>query len=83
MSAPVLPIVVAEFQKNERESFRITLDRFKGTAVIDVRVFYRAGDALRPSRSGLSTSVRHLPAIVDALQEALTRARDAGLLADG
>jgi hypothetical protein len=77
-------MIVAEIDKNQGEKFRVTLDRFKGTAVVDLRTFYvAAGGALKPTPKGLSTSVRHLPAIVEALQLALDRAREAGMLHDG
>ncbi len=39
--------------------------------------------ALRPTRSGLSLAVHHLPALADALTAALIVARERGLLPNG
>ena len=80
MNAPTLPVIVAEIPKNQAEAFRVTLNSFKGSTVIDIRTFFRNGDELKPTRSGLSTSVRHLPALAAAMTEALARARSMGLV---
>lgn len=78
--APALPLIVTEFSKNKRESFRVTLDRFKGTVVVDVRVFFKDGDAMRPTRSGISTSIKHLRALAHALNKTVEQAEEQGLI---
>jgi Transcriptional Coactivator p15 (PC4) len=80
MTAPALPLVVAEIEKNARERFRVTIDSFKGTNVIDLRTFFVDGENVRPTRSGLATSIRHLPALAKAMNDALDRARELGLV---
>jgi hypothetical protein len=74
---------IAEFPKNARETVRVSLEDYRGTPCISVRVFYRddAGD-LRPGRSGISMAARHLDRLTDALIAARDRAQELGLLAD-
>jgi hypothetical protein len=77
-----LPITIAEWPRNSRETLRVRLDTFNGQTIIDCRAWwYDADGALRPGRSGLTLSVRHLPVLSDALAKALADARSAGLLA--
>jgi hypothetical protein len=79
---PDLPLTVAEWRRNSRETLRVTLDRYNGQVVIDCRAWWcdAAGD-LRPGRAGLTFAVKHLPTLHEALAEALTKARSAGHLA--
>ena len=79
-----LPIVIAEFEKNGRETVRVVLEDYKGTTIIAARVRYRDhADELRPGRSGIGMAVKHLPALADAFSNALVCAREQGLLPDG
>jgi hypothetical protein len=83
-AAAALPIVVAEWDRNSREVVRVSLDRFNGCNTIDVRTWYRAADGSpRPSKSGITLSIKHLPAMAAALAQALARAAELGLLGDG
>jgi hypothetical protein len=78
---PSFPCVVAEFQKNERESIRVSLVQYGGRDLIDCRVWYRAGDGeLKPGNKGLTTAVKHLPAIAAGLAAAVDKAREIGWL---
>jgi hypothetical protein len=60
---PDLPLTIAEWPRNSRETIRVRLDRYNGQVVIDWRSWWRdaAGD-LRPGEGGLTLAVRHLPA---------------------
>lgn len=74
-------VVVHEFEKNSRETFHLSLGRYRGLDVVDVRVGWRdAADALRPGRSGITTSVKHLPQLASAINAALAEACSRGLL---
>jgi len=79
--APRLPLLIAEWRKNSRESVRVAIEEFKGTPCISVRVFFEAapGD-IRPGRSGLSMSAKHLPQLAAALGAALAKARAMGIV---
>ncbi len=74
-------IVIAEWQKNSRETLRVRLDSYQGQAVICARAWYTDSDGnLKPGRGGLTVSIRHLPALAAALARAGEIATSAGLL---
>jgi hypothetical protein len=76
-------VVVAAWARNSHETIQVALDQYQGRDIIDARTWYSDGDGtLRPTRSGLSLAVRHLPALADALTAALLVARKRGLLPD-
>ena len=75
-----LPVIVAEFDKNSREKIRITLDRFAGKDTIDVRIWYRDGDQIKPTRQGITTTVSNLATLAAGLTLALDKARELGLV---
>jgi hypothetical protein len=75
------PISIAEWDRNEREVVRVALDQYRGCNTIDLRNWFRAADGeLRPTKSGLTLSLKHLPALADALERALAKARELRLL---
>jgi hypothetical protein len=74
-------VVVANWPKNARELFRVALDVYRDRHVVDVRVWFVGADGTeRPTRSGLTVSIRHLPKIADAIAKALAEARARGLV---
>jgi hypothetical protein len=77
------PIVIAEWERNSREVILVALDLYNGRHTVNARVWYREGDELKPSRSGLTLTVKHLPALAEAIGKALDAARELGLLTDG
>lgn len=77
------PLVIAEWDRNSREVVRVDLHEFNGRAVFGARVWYRDGDQLKPTKMGLTLSVKHLPALTDALGKALARAIELGLVEEG
>ena len=76
--------LIATIPKNGREKILVALDEFeaKDTTydMISVRMFYEDGGEYHPGRNGLNVRVELLPAIVAALRDAETEARNAGLL---
>ena len=83
-NAIALPHTVAEWQKNSRESFRVSLAEYKGKALVDCRVFYRADDrSLKPSPKGISAELKHLTAFAKGVADALEIARHHGLVEGG
>jgi len=77
------PIIIAEWDRNAREVVRVALDRYNGRYTINVRVWFHDGATLKPSKSGITLSTKHLPALTEALARSLDAARDFGLLDDG
>jgi hypothetical protein len=75
------PINIAEWPRNSRELVRICLDRFNNCNTIDVRAWWRdPNGTFKPGRHGLTLAVKHLPALTDALAQALRRAQVLGLV---
>lgn len=77
------PIIVAEWDRNAREVVRVSLDFYSGRNTIDVRTWYRDGDQLKPSKSGITLALHHLPNLAQGLTDALGQARLFALLDDG
>lgn len=83
-SGLLLPHTVAEWQKNTRETIRVTLSQYQGRAIIDCRQWYSGNDGeLKPSPKGLSLAVSHLPALADAIGKAMDLARKHGFVEGG
>ena len=78
------PIVAAEFWANRRgESVRVQLREFEGAALVDVRKHYtNAQGQLAPTKKGLSIAVRKLPELAAAINKALAKAKQLGLVDD-
>ena len=77
------PLVVAEWNRNAREVVRVALDFYSGRYTVNARVWYHGDDGLRPGKTGITLSVKHLPALADALARAERRARELGLIEEG
>src|SRR4051794_26518154 len=76
-----LPHVVAEWQRNTREIIRVSLDSYNNVPTIDIRAWWADKEGnWRPGRSGLTLSLKHLPALADGLAEALQQARALSLI---
>ncbi len=72
---------VAQFEKNSKEEVRVSIDDFRGTKLINIRVFYRSpsGEWL-PGKQGVAMKVdcyRDLASAILQLGEAL---QEEGLL---
>lgn len=78
-----LPRLVSEWKRNNRETIRVRLDDYQGSSVFDLRSWYAdtAGE-LKPGKSGITLSVKHLPATAAAIMQALKEARELGLLGE-
>jgi hypothetical protein len=62
---------------------RVALDQYNGRHTINVRVWYRDGGEIKPGKSGITLSLKHLQALSDALARSLDAAHGLGLLDDG
>lgn len=59
---------VAEIIKNSRECIRITLDEYQGHDLVNIRVWYDAGDGeMRPTKKGLAFKTELLTEVREAL----------------
>ncbi len=77
----VLPITVAEWERNSREVVRVGLEHYNGRDTINVRVWYRDDDdMLKPGKTGITLALKHLPAMAAGLAAAMAKAEELGLL---
>ncbi len=61
----------ARIPKNKREEIRISRETFKGTDLVNVRVFFDAGEGeMRPGKQGVAFRTSLLPDVLDALTKA-------------
>lgn len=59
-----------EITKNQRETIRIGREEFKGTDLINIRVFYDAGEGeMRPGKQGVAFRAALLPDVLAALND--------------
>jgi hypothetical protein len=62
---------------------RVEIGQYMGRPTVGVRIWYRDGTGgLKPSKSGLTLGLYHLPMLADALQNAVLHARARGSLPD-
>ncbi|WP_421695015.1 transcriptional coactivator p15/PC4 family protein [Aestuariivirga sp.] len=65
-------VIIASWPKNTRETLVVRLDIFRGQPIVDLRTWYGGDDGkLLPGRGGLTVSIRHLPALAEAIRKAL------------
>ena len=62
--------VIATIRKNAREEIRIGLQKWKGSTIASVRVWYRAEDGtMRPGKDGLNFRTDLVKAMAEAMKE--------------
>jgi hypothetical protein len=70
--------------KNAREEVRISLSRFKGVELVDVRIYANfngvSEEERRATKKGVSLKLDRLPALIEGLKAAYDRTRDQGLV---
>jgi hypothetical protein len=79
------PVKVAEFWKNRRgETVRISLSTYEARNLVDVRQYFTdAAGKLMPTKSGIAIDVLRLPDLAAAINKALTKAIELGLIKHG
>ena len=70
---------IATIEKAKGEVVQVRLDEYQGADTIDIRVWTKNGEALHPTPKGIALSIWRLPELIDALREAETQARLAGI----
>jgi hypothetical protein len=78
---PTEPIIVGEFEKNAKDTLRVTLHQYNSTDLISLRLFYKDKDGnLKPGKDGLSLKVEQFPLLARLLADAGTVLKQNGLL---
>jgi hypothetical protein len=78
------PVIISQFWKNRRhDAVVVSLSTFEGRDLVDIRTHAmdRKG-CLVPTPKGVSIVVRRLPELAAAVQKALKKARELGLIDD-
>lgn len=73
--------VIARFEKNSFEEVRISLTKFKGKDLIDLRVYYQPddGEEMRPTKKGITISLDKFNELKNAIltvEKAITKKVD-------
>ena len=70
---------IATIPKNSREELRVSLDHFRGHDLVNLRVWFDAGEGeMRPGKKGLAVRIAHLPDLIGALHDARQAAEGIG-----
>jgi hypothetical protein len=72
--------VINEISKSDREVIRVAFSEFEGATYIAARVWFASAGKMLPGKNGLNVKVELLPALAEALTQALVEARARGLL---
>jgi hypothetical protein len=73
--------VIAEWPLNKREHVRVSIEKFKGVDLVNVRKWFKAHyGEMRPGKGGIALHVKHLPQLTDAMMKALAIATAHGLV---
>ena len=70
---------VATIEKSKGHVVQIRLDRIEATHFVDVRIWKREGKDWLPTKQGVALSIWRLRELIDALKDAESEARIAGL----
>jgi Transcriptional Coactivator p15 (PC4) len=77
------PIVISRFWKNRaHDAIEVSLKSFEGNNLCDVRMYVMRGGVLLPSTKGVSVVIPRLPDLAAAINKALAKAKELGLLDD-
>jgi hypothetical protein len=76
------PIEIVKFWKNRKgDAVVVSLSTFEGRNLVNVRQHFTSKDGkLLPTSKGLAMQVLRLPELVKAVEKALSKAREIGLL---
>ena len=74
-------VTIREWPRSNRETIRVTVGLFQGNPVFSIRAWYAAPDGeQRPSRDGITLSLKHLAPLLDTLADAYERACRSGFI---
>lgn len=75
------PITISEFKKNRNgDLVRLILKSYEGTPIVDLRTWF-FDEGIRKPGKGFTSHIKHLPNLAAAMNEALAKATELGLIA--
>ncbi len=64
-------MLITEIQKNLKERLRVSIEEYRGSKFIDLRVYFEAEDGeWRPTKKGIALNHECIDSVIQALQEA-------------
>lgn len=61
--------IITTMEKNSQEEIRFSLQVYRGTDLIDIRVYYKRGDGKRiPTKKGISISLELFEEFLECLE---------------
>jgi hypothetical protein len=77
------PVIVERFWKNRRhDAIVVSLSTYEGKNIVDVRMHAMKEGRLLPTPKGVAIVILRLPELAKAINKALAKARELGLLPD-
>ena len=77
------PVEIAKFWKNRRhDAIVVSLSTYEGKNLVDVRMHAMKDGRLLPTPKGVAMVVLRLPELANAVNKALAKAKELGLLTD-
>jgi Transcriptional Coactivator p15 (PC4) len=77
------PIIISRFWKNRsHDAVEVSLKSFEGMNLCDVRTYTMRDGGLVPTTKGISVVLPRLPDLARAINKALAKARELGLIDD-
>jgi len=77
------PLIIFKFWKNRKhDAIIVSLSTFEGKNLVDLRMHAMKEGRLVPTPKGLAMVVRRLPDLAKAINNALRKAQELGLLDD-
>jgi hypothetical protein len=77
------PVIVERFWKNRRhDAIVVSLSTYEGKNIVDVRMHAMKEGRLLPTPKGVAIVILQLPELAKAINKALAKARELGLLPD-
>jgi Transcriptional Coactivator p15 (PC4) len=77
------PVIVSQFWKNRRhDAIVISLSTYEGKNLVDLRMHAMKEGRLVPTPKGLAMVVLRLPDLAKAINKAVARAKELGLIDD-
>jgi hypothetical protein len=77
------PIIISRFWKNRRhDAVEVSLKSYLENNLCDVRIYTLRGGVLEPTTKGVSVVIARLPDLAKAINKAMAKAKELGLLAD-
>jgi hypothetical protein len=66
-----------DIDKNTQEIIRVQPTEFKGYQLVDIRVFYRDGEVLKPTKKGITFKREMLTEVINCLKAVQSEAEKA------